>query len=809
MITITVDDSVSNAVAVVPNQHIKTHTQSRPDGDRELLEERVFPTSTMTGLVGHEFYLFGDTSVPKEVIDQLHMIKYVFETERYDGLMDEVAIYSILDVVADKTELLRHYSLLAWLGTKSLKDQKAAISTLFNNLKQSVSTKFILPNILENGKKERDISYVLALAVEREWWLSISTSEMYHVLGISSDFKTDEDFVKELGPLLWGKFDHIGKEDFVKLMLTKMRERSRDEIMWTNIIYKMRSDKSVIMPCDELLNELLRTYDTNAGALPIDAVRILTEFDLFSIYRPAVTKEKSVEMLIRERLLQLSPDELMWAKVIFMLQDDESASKYYPSVFDQLFLPSVLDKTQHSPSQAFTYLTSPDFLLGYESVDRTEIDDNVFLLEKLLGLSKDAIMWAKVMYMLQNDKRLSVIPSLLNNLIDAWSNFGAHTEQISLEESLQVLDNIQFLALSSYDRFISDNPDAHLLEILRMRSTDEVTWARALYYQKKIDEKSLFLFSAAGKNRILISAYELIRESEPVIKSRKPTLSEVNIILGTLHTHSKDDLMWARFLYKLKQDTTVNVVVSKVFDILLRTEKSAHTPSVCIAVLTSPSFSSKVGLIQLKEFSVDEVMWAKLLYMLGSSKNEHPNSLHNLLLRSLQEGWRLKGHITMSNINSFLKSASFRKMIKYAKFSSDNPSVFLLKFLQKQTGSSIKLASQLYNLRKSNNVLDDVLCALFQSWIGKPSYADMNSEEFTTLKTAFDLLMNGKLWSHWQLDDEDKACSTVLEELLKLSKDILMWYRFLCNLRQDSTFGHYMNKVVLFLLRIWKHELSV
>ncbi|CEG48471.1 uncharacterized protein PHALS_06291 [Plasmopara halstedii] len=218
----------------------------------------------MTGLVGHEFYLFGDTSVPKEVIDQLHMIKYVFETERYDGLMDEVAIYSILDVVADKTELLRHYSLLAWLGTKSLKDQKAAISTLFNNLKQSVSTKFILPNILENGKKERDISYVLALAVEREWWLSISTSEMYHVLGISSDFKTDEDFVKELGPLLWGKFDHIGKEDFVKLMLTKMRERSRDEIMWTNIIYKMRSDKSVIMPCDELLNELLRTYDTNA-----------------------------------------------------------------------------------------------------------------------------------------------------------------------------------------------------------------------------------------------------------------------------------------------------------------------------------------------------------------------------------------------------------------------------------------------------------------------------------------------------------------------------------------------------------------
>ncbi|CEG40414.1 RxLR-like protein [Plasmopara halstedii] len=423
--TITVDDSVSNAVAVVPNQHMKTHTPSRPDGDRELVEERVFPTSTMTRLAGHELQPFADTLVPKRSIDRLHMMKYVSdEWEQFDSMTDEDAISRILYEIDDITNLFRHNSFLVWLGTKSPKDLKAAISTLSNSLKRLVRIRTILPGMFAKEKKGNGISYVLATAVERKWLLSMSTIEMYQVLGISS-IEKNEDFVKQLGPLFWGKFDHLGKKNFRLLQL------SPDELMWAKVIFmlqddesaskyypsvfdqlflpsvldktqhspsqaftyltspdfllgyesvdrteiddNMRSDKSVIMPFDDLLNELLRTYDTTTGALPIDAVRILTEFDLFSIHRPAVTEIMSVEMLIKKELLQLSPDELMWAKVIFMLRDDKSARKYYPSVFDQLLLPYAPDETQHSPSRAVTYLTSPEFFLGYNHVGQSYV----------------------------------------------------------------------------------------------------------------------------------------------------------------------------------------------------------------------------------------------------------------------------------------------------------------------------------------------------------------------------------------------------------------------------------------------------
>ncbi|CEG40954.1 uncharacterized protein PHALS_11127 [Plasmopara halstedii] len=361
-----------------------------------------------------------------------------------------------------------------------------------------------------------------------------------------------------------------------------------------------------------------------------------------------------------------------------------------------------------------------------------------------------------------------------------------------------------------------------------MRSTDEVTWARALYNRKLKDEKSSLLFSglldaplhswvakpynsvaAAGQNRILIRAYELIRESELVIKSRKPTLSEVDIILETLRRHSKDELMWARFLYKLKQDTTVNVVVSEVFDILLQTKKSAHTPSVCIAALTGPSFSSKVGLMDLNARSKDELMWAKLLDMLGSSENEQANSLYNKLLDRLLEKWHFKNRYTVNAIDRYLGGSNFGMMIEYAKFSSDNPSATLLNHLQEQFGNELNFASQVQNSENLKGNRDVVLCAFFQSWIGKPFNADVNSEEFLRLKTAFDILENSKgRLQREKLDDKDTAFPPLLKTLFHISNDEFMWYRFLRKLQNDTSFRVPVADLVQFLRNIWQHKLS-
>ncbi|KAL7998213.1 hypothetical protein Plhal703r1_c30g0119321 [Plasmopara halstedii] len=627
--TITAENSAFNAVAVVPYQHMKTHTPSKPDGDRELFEERVFPTSTMTELVGHELQPFADIFVSKNVIDQLHKLKYASENmQQLDHVNDNDAIYGILSEIKDKTRLLRYAKLLVWLGTKSPMDQKAAISTLLNILTTPVHTE-ILPKIFTNGKKKKGLFYVLAIAVERKWWLSISTSEMYEALGFSSGIKDDEDFVKQLGPLIWEKFDHFGEEDF--------------------------SDGNTFKPFDALFNDLIRT----AGAYaPIDAVKFLTRPDFWSEYNRAATADKSVAMLIEDDLLKLSQDELMWAKLMYMLRDDDIAINFFPGVFDRLLQKqiAVTNEPQHLPSQVVRYLTSQQFRSDYDPL----VSMSSFK-EMLSTLSTDKAMLAKVLYVLRNDKSLSEFPDILETFTDDWNNIGAHTKQISLRECEEFLKSENFFAFSLYKRFISNNPDASSPEFMRTRSTDEVAWALALYNLLG-DPKYSDIFvgvldalfhswvakpynsvAATGKNRFLIGAYKLLRESKSDIDSRQPELSEAKIILDTLLEHSKDELMWARFLYKLKQDTTVNVVVSKVFDILLQTRMSVHTPSQCIAFLTCPSFPSMVDLDLLNIWSEDEVMWSKLLYMLGCSENEQPNSLHNLLLKNCNTGGGWKG----------------------------------------------------------------------------------------------------------------------------------------------------------------------
>ncbi|KAL7685847.1 hypothetical protein Plhal304r1_c029g0095501 [Plasmopara halstedii] len=796
----TVRDTVSNAVAVVPNQQMKTHTPSRPDGDRELVEERVFPTSTMTELVEHELQPFADTFVSKKVIDQLHMMKYASnEMEHYDFVDD-----------------------------KAPKDQKAAIATLCDSLKDYKLTQPILPKIFATGKTEKNIFHDFAIAVERKWWLSISTSEMYEALGMPSGIDEHENFVKQLGPLIWDKVDFFEEEDFVELMLTKMRERSKDEIMWAHLIYKMQSEGNFFKPYNALFNNLLRTYDTTTGAYtPIDAVNLLTNPGLRSVYGSALIADESVCIKLRGNLLELSQDELMWAKLMYMLRDDDRAITFYPYVFDKLLVPYKLEGRQLLPSQAITYLTSQDFVLEYESLIATANDVDALLLKKLIEISEDTFMWAKVLYMLRNDESLNVIPGILNNLMDRWTNFGAHTEQISLQESYEVLASTNLLSFSLFKRLINDNSDVSVLKVLRMRSTDEFTWAGALYYYTKESELYSYIFSgvldallhswvakpynsvaATESNRILISAYELMLNWVPGIMSHQPTFSDLDNILITLRSHSKDDLMWACFMYKLKHNIEFSSVASKVFDMLLSTGKitkkmpAQHpTASRCIAILTDPSLPSTTKVETLKESSFDELMSAKLLHMLRTMYNEQADSLHNKLLQSLLENWTIiwtrKKNLKKYRSDS-LEKTSLGKMIAFAKFSSDNPSEFLLKELQKQKINEATFAVQIRELSKSNDDIEGLLCALFQSWIGKPFDGGVKSEEFARLKTAFDLLNDHSHWQEWQkLDDKD--FSLVLRNLSEISNDELMWYRFLRKLQYDTSFSVSLAELVKFL----------
>ncbi|KAL7998181.1 hypothetical protein Plhal703r1_c30g0118981 [Plasmopara halstedii] len=634
--TIAAENAVSNAIAAVPIQHMKTYTPSYADSNRALVEERVFPISTVTGLIGHEFHPFADTFISKEMVDKLHLIKISSDFLRgLSSKTDAVAITLILDKVALKKELFRDDFLLIWFGTKSPKSQKAAITALLDTLKTDYRTKFILADIIANGKKAHYLSYELATAVERKLWLSLSTSELYQVLGISNVHLTNEQLFKFVG---WNTFGISGEKVFIELMLKILRERSKNKIMWADIIYKLQSDENdFFLHCKGLFNILLQTYDTAGDVVtPFDAVKILTTPELLNVLVPKTIPSNEFGMSMRNELLKLSQDELMWAKLMYMLRDDKSAITFYPDVFDKLLQPYNIKA--RTPSEALKHLANQDFALMYEPSIVSENDAHAFRLKKLLDISDDKLMWTKVLHTLQYEESLSAISGVLHFLIDTWTYFGAQTNHISFSESTQVLTSSNFLDYSLFMRFINDNPDKVVLEVLRKRSTDEVMWARALYNLQLSNYPSGVLdallhswvenpfksIATTEMNSILIRAYDTILRSEAVHESRQPTDQVVYTILHTLLELSNDEMMWARFLHKLQQDNSLKGVVSRVFDILLskdfKIKKGQRLPSDCVRSQTTLS-TSTIDLKTLEEMSLDELMWAKLLNILHSSEN--------------------------------------------------------------------------------------------------------------------------------------------------------------------------------------------
>ncbi|CEG37393.1 uncharacterized protein PHALS_04987 [Plasmopara halstedii] len=182
-------------------------------------------------------------------------------------------------------------------------------------------------------------------------------------------------------------------------------------------------------------------------------------------------------------------------------------------------------------------------------------------------------------------------------------------------------------------------------------------------------------------------------------------------------------------------------------------------------------------------------MWAKLLYMLGSSENEQADSPHNN--------------------GTALKDTSLGNLIAFAKFSSIIPSESLLNGFQNEITNEVKFAVQLHELSKSNVGLNGLLCALFQSWIGKPFDGGVDSVEFASLKKALDLLKDDGCWRELEkLYGKDKAFSLVLDILFEMSNDEFMWYRFLRNLQYDTSFSIPLIELVEFLRTTWRHKLS-
>ncbi|KAL7998180.1 hypothetical protein Plhal703r1_c30g0118971 [Plasmopara halstedii] len=155
-----------------------------------------------------------------------------------------------------------------------------------------------------------------------------------------------------------------------------------------------------------------------------------------------------------------------------------------------------------------------------------------------------------------------------------------------------------------------------------------------------------------------------------------------------------------------------------------------------------------------------------------------------------------------------MRSSSFEKMIAYAKFSSDNPSLYLLAVLRDRIKDESKLARLLQQVWKSNDDVQGVLCALYQSWTGKPFIAGVNSDEFKALDAAYEYLKNLRQSATLANKNPDEVCSLILNHFYTLSNDVVMWYNFLSKTQTDNSFDVNLNAVLMYLVEKWLHQRS-
>ncbi|KAL7998126.1 hypothetical protein Plhal703r1_c30g0118411 [Plasmopara halstedii] len=525
----TAETATPEAVVDVAAQHMWTHKPSKAAGDREFVEERVLPAVIQTV----EHLPSADKTIPENVIGKLHLDKYLkSEIQKYDGLFMDKAIDKLIENAEDVERLFHFEDMLVWFGNKSPEDQKVAIDCLVQRLKKHPLTKLRLPTIFADKKQNDYLDYHFADVVEMKWWVSLSTNEMYKCLDLKYN-RNHELFVIQVGNSIWKKINGLGEEEFSTFMLTKMRERSKDEIMWARIINDIRIDGHPNFPLHRIFDGLVRTNDQGAGnRRPFEAVELLTSVQFSRMFASAIHPEKVSDM-VWEKLHYWSKDELMWANLVYILKFHEEK----PAVFDAVIRPQnkeLYDPNLYSPSKAIQDLTGPEFLELYENFKLPA--ESAELLVWLSGKSNDKLMWAKLLFMLRNHDEVSKFArDLLESILRSWTKESYSAKSNQLYRMKEVLTNFRFTDLRLYAYFSSDNPDAFILKRLLMLWPNEEKWACALNNLQNNDVQNPFSgvlgallhswiatpqHAAAENDRILIDAFGFLLEKLLAIRPR-------------------------------------------------------------------------------------------------------------------------------------------------------------------------------------------------------------------------------------------------------------------------------------------------
>ncbi|CEG48207.1 uncharacterized protein PHALS_05677 [Plasmopara halstedii] len=656
-----------------------------------------------------------------------------------------------------------------------------------------------------------------------KWWMSLPTDEMYMKLGLSptDDHKV---FVLQVGHLIWEKFKELGENEFSTFMLTKMLERSQDEIMWARIIYDELIKDGTGFPLSSIFDGLIRTKDKGAvGCRPSDAVIFLTSTEFSRMYAAKISRKEAGKMVMK-KLLERSKDELMWAKLVYMLKFHEKKPDVFNSVFQSYHADSHTAEF-YSPSAAVQDLMK---LLDSEQ-DRKppSTADDTFL--KLRRKSDDEVMWAKLLYILQHynqDNQASkIVSSRLETIFRSWTKKPEDSVQFSkrLDWRENILKSSQFANLYVYAYFSSDNPSLFLLERLRKLSLVEARWARALNKLRKDESQQVSFssvldallhswiaqpyFAAAENKSILVDAFDFLLEKLHALSSHQPSPDKLANLVSELLTKSENQYMWAALLYKLQQDQASDENLSKIFDVLLqnhqldianvfeikpiiqRLENLSLEPPISIS---DPAILHLV-LHRVLSLKSDDFMWAKVLYILQNVESKEFKSFFSYLLKTLILKWT-----TESGVEISLSSENIAKLRTYASCSGDDPDLFLLNALRDLFHDDVKLAHFINEERKKNPDLIGVLSALFCSWIGI-SYNASTSIEIQRLLVRV----------YMYLSDKDGIASLriasfkanqdvgeiILDHLLKESADKVMWAKFLEKLQDDASMHDIVSSV--------------
>ncbi|KAL7685776.1 hypothetical protein Plhal304r1_c029g0094771 [Plasmopara halstedii] len=578
--------------------------------------------------------------ISKKIIDKLHEMKCRVSGMEKDNMRnDQDMVDSLITKAENNVELLFDYPIV---GKNLNYDDIQAVFT--------------------RGKMKGGLAYYLATAMERRWLMTLPTKSKYETLNIPVELKNDQKFMLSVGVTIWEKFERLGEEDFVKLMMSILREQSTDEIMWAKSIYLLQKNPSVgTTPFWGVFDDLLRTYESKFT--PSEAVTFLKSSEFEKLYQD-VEMDGDVGMKIRDKLLEQSPDELMWAKLIYMLQPDQRKFDGIPLVFDSLLRPHEAYENkvgQYTPSASVRYLTSSEmynwYFTAFESGQyklSPDIEKPFYkeYVKSLQGTINDHVMLAKVLHILRNDGKMSSFYSgLLKYLLDSWTK---KMRIINGQDELNtvgvgMISDEAFTHLFQYAQFTSGNPDVFMLKKLEEVWTDEVTLAsilNKLRSDKSVSNIALGVLDAlfhswvsksynsiatAGKPRILIEAYDLIQRNNPT----DLTYLDISRLLKKLQKWSTNDFMWAKFLYKLRQDHNVSAKVNMMFDTLLQPagdflHSEEFTPSYLVRSLTSAqeqSLNNELEMtdfewgVQVEESRNTELWTAKVLYLMLKSED--------------------------------------------------------------------------------------------------------------------------------------------------------------------------------------------